>query len=342
MKSHEYFIQKCLDLAAKGRHDVSPNPMVGSVIVYKNKIIGKGYHEKYGSKHAEVNAIESVQDKSLLENSILYVNLEPCCHYGKTPPCTELIIKNKIPKVVIGCADPFSQVSGNGILSLKRNSVEVKLGVLESKCIKLNRSFFKFHTEKRPYIILKWAKSKDDYIAPKNQDGPFWMTSNTSRELVHKWRSEEDAILVGRKTVQADDPSLTVRYCEGKNPTRIIIDKDLKINGNYKIFNDDAQTIIFNTKKSTISKQNIFIKIDFNNFHLSMLSELYRRNILSVIVEGGAETINSFIKNDLFDEIRVFTTKKNLYDGVKSPKISKLELESKEKIEDDTIEIFLK
>jgi len=340
MKTHEYFMEKCIDLAKKGIQDVSPNPMVGSIIVYNDEIIGQGYHEKYGSNHAEVNAINSVQDKSLLEKSTLYVNLEPCCHHGKTPPCTNLIIEKKIPKVVIGCKDSYSKVSGNGIKKLRNNLIEVIDCVLDKKCKELNRRFFSFHEKKRPYIILKWAKSKDNYIAPINQDKPFWMTCEKSKELVHRWRAQEDSILVGRKTVIADNPLLTVRLYNGKNPVRIIIDKNLTINQNLKIYNKEANTIILNQEKSLIDGKNIFVKIDFNNFLENMLNELYNRNILSVIVEGGAETINSFINRDLFDEIRVFTTTKILKNGIISPNIPKLNLLSKNIIDKDILEIF--
>ena len=340
MKTHEYFMEKCIDLAKKGIQDVSPNPMVGSIIVYNDEIIGQGYHEKYGSKHAEVNAINSVQDKSLLEKSTLYVNLEPCCHHGKTPPCTNLIIEKKIPKVVIGCIDSYSKVSGNGIKKLRNNLIEVIDCVLDKKCKELNRRFFSFHEKKRPYIILKWAKSKDNYIAPINQDKPFWMTCEKSKELVHRWRAQEDSILVGRKTVIADNPLLTVRLNNGKNPVRIIIDKNLTINQNLKIYNKEANTIILNQEKSLIDGKNIFVKIDFNNFLENMLNELYNRNILSVIVEGGAETINSFINQDLFDEIRVFTTTKILQNGIISPNIPKLNLLSNNIIGKDFLEIF--
>ena len=340
MKTHEYFMEKCINLAKKGIQDVSPNPMVGSIIVYNDEIIGQGYHEKYGSNHAEVNAINSVQDKSLLEKSTLYVNLEPCCHHGKTPPCTNLIIEKKIPKVVIGCKDSYSKVSGNGIKKLRNNLIEVIDSVLDKKCKELNRRFFSFHEKKRPYIILKWAKSKDNYIAPINQNKPFWMTCEKSKELVHRWRAQEDSILVGRKTVIADNPLLTVRLYNGKNPVRIIIDKNLTINQNLKIYNKEANTIILNQEKSLIDGKNIFVKIDFNNFLENMLNELYNRNILSVIVEGGAETINSFINLDLFDEIRVFTTTKILKNGIISPNIPKLNLLSKNIIDKDILEIF--
>ena len=340
MKTHEYFMEKCIDLAKKGIQDVSPNPMVGSIIVYNNEIIGQGYHEKYGSNHAEVNAINSVQDKSLLEKSTLYVNLEPCCHQGKTPPCTDLIIENKIPKVVIGCKDSYSKVSGNGIKKLRNNLIEVIDCVLDDKCRELNRRFFCYHEKKRPYIILKWAKSKDNFIAPINQEKPFWMTSEKSKKLVHSWRAEEDAILVGRKTVVADNPSLTVRMCDGKNPIRIVIDKELSLNKKSNVFDDQAETIVFNNIKSAIIDKTTYLKADFNNLNEGILNQLYNRDILSLIIEGGTITINSFIEKNLFDEIRIFTTDKFLKKGINSPEFPDINLIKTSKINNDKLEVY--
>ena len=342
MKTHEYFIDKCIRLARNGALDVSPNPMVGCVIVYDGEIIGEGYHKEYGKNHAEVNAINSVKDKSVLKNSILYVNLEPCCHHGKTPPCTDIIIKYNIPKVVIGCIDTFSKVSGQGIKKLKNNSVEVIYGVLEKDCIELNKRFFCYHIKKRPYIILKWAKSKDNFIAPINQEKPFWMTSDESKKLVHSWRAEEDAILVGRKTVVADNPSLTVRECEGKNPIRIVIDKELSLNEKSNVFDDQAETIVFNNIKTAIIDKITYLKADFNNLNKDILKQLYNRDILSLIIEGGAFTINSFIENGLYDEIRVFTTNKVLENGIKSPNIPEIKNSKNIKINNDKLEIFIR
>ena len=340
MKTHEHFIDKCIRLARKGALDVSPNPMVGCVIVNDGEIIGEGYHKEYGKNHAEVNAINSVNDKSVLKNSILYVNLEPCCHHGKTPPCTDLIIKYNIPKVVIGCIDTFSKVSGQGIKKLKDNSVDVIYGVLEKDCIELNKRFFCYHIKKRPYIILKWAKSKDNFIAPINQEKPFWMTCEKSKKLVHSWRAEEDAILVGRKTVVADNPSLTVRMSKGKNPLRIVIDKELKLNEKSNVFDDQAETIVFNNIKSTIVDKTTYLKADFNNLNQDILNQLYNRDILSVIIEGGAITINSFIEKNLYDEIRIFTTDKFLKKGVDSPKLPKVNLIKTSIINNDKLEVY--
>ena len=342
MKTHEYFIEKCISLARKGILNVSPNPMVGCVIVNDGEIVGEGYHKEYGKNHAEVNAINSVKDKSVLKNSILYVNLEPCCHHGKTPPCTDLIIKYNIPKVVIGCIDTFSKVSGQGIKKLKNNSVEVIYGVLEKDCIELNKRFFCYHINKRPYIILKWAKSKDNFVAPNNQEKPFWMTSDESKKLVHSWRAEEDAILVGRKTVVSDNPSLTVRMCEGKNPIRIVIDKELSLNEKSNVFDDQAETIVFNNIKTAIIDKITYLKADFNNLNQDILKQLYNRDILSLIIEGGAFTINSFIENGLYDEIRVFTTNKVLENGIKSPNIPEIKISEKITINNDKLEIYIR
>ena len=245
MKNDEFYINKCIEIASKGFGNVSPNPMVGCIIVYNNKIIGEGYHKEYGSSHAEVIAINNVKDKSLLSKSTLYVNLEPCSHFGKTPPCTKLIIKHKIPKVVIGCIDSYSKVNGKGISQMKEHGIEVSYGILDYESNFLNKRFFTFHEKKRPFIILKWAESKDNFIAPKDQNSPFWMTSKQSKINVHRWRSEEDAIMVGRITVEKDNPSLTVRELKGNNPIRFIIDKDLKLS------KDEAR--VFKTNKMLIN-----------------------------------------------------------------------------------------
>ena len=332
-------MKRCIELASKGIGHVSPNPLVGSVIVYNGKIIGEGYHQNYGKAHAEVNAIASVKDKNFLPKSTLYVNLEPCSHFGKTPPCANLIIEHKIPKVVIGSIDSFSKVSGKGIDRMKNAGIEVEVGVLEKESRELNKRFFTFQEKKRPYIILKWAESKDGYIAPKNQTAPFWMTSSESKKLVHKWRAEETAILVGRVTAEKDNPSLTVREVEGKNPIRIVIDKDLKLSTDLNLFNNDAKTIVFNAIKSEENDTNRFIKIDFNILIKSILNELYKQNIQSVIIEGGSKTIQSFIDENMWDEARIFTTKKELKDGVKAPNIEG-EMSIKEEISGDVLEIL--
>ena len=314
--------------------------MVGSVIVYKDKIIGEGFHEKYGSNHAEVNAINSVIDKSLLTKSTIYVNLEPCSHFGKTPPCSDLIIKHKIPKVVVGCIDTFSKVSGKGIQKMRKAGIEVVTGVLNKESRDLNKRFFTFHEKKRPYIILKWAESKDGFIAPIDQKKPFWMTSEKSKKLVHNWRSEEDSILIGRITAEKDNPYLTVREINGKNPIRIVIDRNLKLPKHLNLFNSDADTIIFNEIKSSKSNNNNYIKINFNKFINNFLKVLYKQNIQSLIVEGGTKTLQSFIDNNLWDEARVFYTGSELTAGVYSPNINGKIISSKE-IDADLLEIIV-
>ncbi|MEC7863681.1 MAG: bifunctional diaminohydroxyphosphoribosylaminopyrimidine deaminase/5-amino-6-(5-phosphoribosylamino)uracil reductase RibD [Bacteroidota bacterium] len=334
MQTQEFYMQKCFELAYKGIGNVSPNPMVGSIIVYNNKIIGQGYHQKYGFSHAEVNAIASVKNKGLLNKSTLYVNLEPCAHFGKTPPCANLIIKQKIPKVVIGCIDASSKVSGKGIKNMQEAGIEVVVGVLEKESQQLNKKFFTLHKKKRPYIILKWAESKDGFIAPNNQNESFWMTSYESKKLVHKWRAEEDAILVGRITAEKDNPSLTVREVKGDSPIRIVIDKDLKLSKNLNLFNSESETIIFNNIKSKVKGINTFVKVDFRNLINNIIGELYKQKIQSIIIEGGTRTIQSFIDVKLWDEARIFTTNKKLTKGLKAPIITGKTVEETEVGED--------
>jgi diaminohydroxyphosphoribosylaminopyrimidine deaminase/5-amino-6-(5-phosphoribosylamino)uracil reductase len=333
-------MQRCLDLAIKGIGCVSPNPMVGSVIVYKNKIIGEGYHKKYGSSHAEVDAISDVEDKFLLSKSTLYVNLEPCSHFGKTPPCSDLIIKYKIPKVIIGCLDTSSKVSGKGLQKMLNAGVDVLVGVLEKESRKLNRNFFSYHEKCRPYVILKWAESKDGFLAPKSQNGIFWMTTNESKALVHKWRADEDAILIGRITAENDNPLLTVREVKGSNPIRIVIDKSLRLSSNLKIFNDDAKTIIFNSIKSESNLTNQLLRIRFEYLVENVLKELYSQKIQSVIIEGGSKTLDSFIETSIWDEARVFIADKKLKDGVNAPVI-RGKILSVEEIGSDILKIMV-
>ena len=333
-------MQKCLELACKGIGNVSPNPMVGCVIVYNNKIIGQGYHKQYGFAHAEVNAINNVQDKNLLSKSTLYVNLEPCSHYGKTPPCANFIIKNKIQKVIVGCLDTFSKVAGKGIQKMRDAGIEVLVGVLNKESRELNKRFFTFHEKKRPYIILKWAESKDGFIAPIQHEKPFWMTCMKSKILTHHWRAEEDGVLIGRITAEKDNPLLTVREIKGNNPTRIVIDKNLKLSQSLNIFDLNAETIIFNELKSIRKHTNTYMKIDFQNLIDNMLNQLHKRNMHSVIVEGGAKVLQSFIASNLWDEARVFIANCKLESGIKSPKI-KGKILSKLKIDVDYLKMIV-
>lgn len=304
MSVHKSYIKRCIEIAKNALGLAQPNPMVGAVIVNNNKIIGEGYTSAYGGNHAEVNAIHSVKDKSLLKNATLYVTLEPCSHYGKTPPCSNLIIEHKIPNVVIGCIDDNPEVAGKGIQKLKDAGCNVTVGVLENECKNHHKRFFTFHNKKRPYIILKWAETNNGFIAPKtkNQQKPVWITNKTSRQLVHKWRAEEQAILVGTNTVLQDNPSLTVRDWTGQNPTRIVLDKNNELPKNLSVFNEEADTIVL---KDTSAK--------------TICDRLYEHNINSVIIEGGAQTLQLFIDEGIWDEARVFTSGVDFKDGVKAP-----------------------
>ena len=340
MKNDHDFMHRCIQLAKKAYGHVSPNPMVGSVIVYKGRIISEGYHKFYGKEHAEVNAINNVKNKDLLRYSTLYVNLEPCSHFGNTGPCSDFIIQHNINRVVVGCIDTSSKVSGKGIAKMRENGVRVDVGLLDKECQFLNRRFLNFHKNKRPYIILKWAESQDGFIAPINQTKPFWMTSEKSKKLVHKWRSEEDAILVGRITAEKDNPSLTVREVSGRNPIRLVIDKDLKLSKHLNLFNSESKTILFNEIKSDNFSKNNYIKINFNNMINNILKELYKQDIQSVIIEGGTTTLQSFIKENIWDEARIFTTDTKLENGVKSPIIKGRKL-SETQINTDLLKIIL-
>ncbi|MDR6846615.1 diaminohydroxyphosphoribosylaminopyrimidine deaminase/5-amino-6-(5-phosphoribosylamino)uracil reductase [Flavobacterium granuli] len=320
-------MSRCIALAQNGLGTTYPNPMVGSVIVYEGKIIGEGWHKKSGEPHAEVNAVNSVQDKSLLKKATIYVSLEPCSHFGKTPPCCDLIIKNKIPNVVIGTVDPNIMVAGNGIKKLIEAGVHVTIGILEEECNELNKRFFTFHQKKRPYILLKWAQSQDGFIAPleKLEKKPVWITNTYSRQLVHKWRTEEQAILVGTQTVIDDNPKLNARDWHGNNPVRIILDQNNRIPKENAVFDDQIKTIVFNNSVNSIFKENtIFEVIDFKqNIAKQIVDSLYKHNIQSVIIEGGLQTLQTFIEANLWDEARVFTGKINLEKGIKAPSISK-------------------
>lgn len=335
---------RCIQLAKQGASNVAPNPMVGAVLVFKDSIIGEGFHEKYGEPHAEVNCLNSVNEeyRHLIEKGTLYVSLEPCAHFGKTPPCTNLIIHNKIKKVVIGCADVFKKVSGKGIQQLKDAGVEVAVGVLAIECIELNKRFFTFHQKQRPYIILKWAQSADGKIGSSSGER-ILISNDYSNRLAHKWRSEEAAILVGTNTALKDNPSLTIRLWKGKNPTRIVIDKYLKLPSTLNIYNDEAGAIIFNTSKIETKNNIQFIKLENENFLQSLLLSLYDMNIQSVLVEGGAKTLQSFIDAGLWDEARVIINEKlRIKDGVSSPELKGFVLKKQKKYFSDLISYYRK
>lgn len=327
MPVHDKYLQRCIDLALLGAGYVSPNPMVGAVIVHNNTIIGEGYHQKYGGPHAEVNAVNDVlrqyhNAEELLRTSTIYVSLEPCAHYGKTPPCADLIIKYGIPKVVVGCRDPFSQVNGRGIERLLEAGVKLITGILEQECIHLNRRFFTRVQKQRPYIILKWAQTTDGFFAPAD-GSQHWITGPEAKKLVHKWRSEEDAILVGKHTARIDNPQLNVREWEGLSPKRVVIDRRLELSHDLHLFDQSVETLVFNEIKTDIDGRIKYIALeDFDNYVPQyIMFQLYLQDIQSVIIEGGAATINAFIEAGLWDEARIFTGNENLGKGILAPVI---------------------
>lgn len=326
MQKDKLYMQRCIDLALLGIGEVGSNPMVGAVIVLDDVIIGEGYHQKFGEAHAEVNAINAVKDKSLLNKATIYVSLEPCSHFGKTPPCADLLINSNFKKVVIGCQDTFSEVSGRGIEKLKAAKIDVVLGVLEEECRDLNRRFFTFHEQKRPYVILKWAQTKDGFLDRLRDDDTNkinWISSKETKTLVHKWRSEESSILVGKNTILNDNPTLTVRELTGKNPIRIILDSHLSLSLNFNVFNKDAETVVLNLEKEEIIEGLKFKKI--LNFDIdSILKALYDLNIQSVFVEGGAQTLQSFISSNLWDEVRVIVGNTTFKEGLKAPVLAQI------------------
>ena len=323
VKIHEKYIRRCIELAKNGLGTTYPNPMVGSVIVYDGKIIGEGWHKVAGEPHAEVNAIHSVKDKSLLKKSTIYVSLEPCSHFGKTPPCCNLIIESEIPNVVIGTVDPNIKVAGNGIKKLIAAGINVITAVLENDCNELNKRFFTFHQKKRPYVILKWAESADGFIAPsqKTEQKPVWITTPYSRQLVHKWRSEEQAILVGTQTVIDDNPKLDVRDWYGTNPVRVVLDQKSRVPKNSHVLDNQVKTILFSSIESTNAEENtIFESINFEkDLADQILNSLYKHNIQSVIIEGGRKTLQTFIDANLWDEARVFIGENKFVSGTKAP-----------------------
>jgi len=325
MSTSAIFMQRCLELSLLGMGDVAPNPMVGCVIVHEGKIIGEGYHRKFGQPHAEVNAIRSVKTPELLAQSTLYVSLEPCAHFGKTPPCSDLIIESRIPKVVIGTIDPFAKVAGKGIERMKKAGIEVNVGVLETDCRDLNRRFFTFHEQKRPYVLLKWAQTLDGFIDTDRTETqhPTWITNTLSKRLVHKQRSEESAILIGTNTAEFDNPALTVREWAGNQPVRLVIDRTGRLNPNLQIFDRKAPTWVFTEIERQDSENLQFVTLDFSRDILpQMLTSLYQRDILSIVVEGGGELLNSFLEMNLWDEAFVYTGNQFFGKGVAAPKIS--------------------
>jgi len=337
-------MHRCFELALAGAGHVSPNPMVGSVLVHNDRIIGEGYHQRYGEAHAEVNCLNSVKenDRDLITSSTLYVSLEPCAHFGKTPPCSDLIIEKKIPKVVIGCRDPFKQVNGKGIEKMQAVGVEVVVGVLEQEAIALNRRFISFHKNHRPYVVLKWAETADGKMA--NEDfSRILITNEFTNRLVHKWRSEEASILVGTNTAKYDDPALTTRLWPGASPTRLVIDMDLQLPASLQLFDRQVPTIVFNTVKHEEQQNLLYYQVtnDVSIVH-QVINALYRLRVLSVLVEGGTRLLQSFIDEGVWDEIRLLRAQKTTpHNGIPAPMISKAQWRSRETIFTDTIEYFI-
>jgi diaminohydroxyphosphoribosylaminopyrimidine deaminase / 5-amino-6-(5-phosphoribosylamino)uracil reductase len=344
METNEKYILRCLELARLGAGTVAPNPMVGCVIVCGGKIIGEGFHQKYGEAHAEVNAVNSVSQPELLKESTLYVSLEPCAHHGLTPPCSDLIVEKQIPQVVIGTVDPFSEVAGKGIEKLRKSGIKVEVGILENECRELNKRFFTFHEKKRPYIILKWAQTPDGFIdidrSRENFGEPTWITGDLALRLVHKIRSEEGAILVGTNTAEKDNPSLTVRHWAGKNPLRAVVDRNLRLSKNLNLFDGSLKTLVFNSVKEEEADATVWVKINFRENSIpALLNELHRRKVLSVIVEGGKQLLESFISAGLWDEAHVFTGNKFFYSGIRAPEFTGT-LTASEQLDTDWLNVF--
>lgn len=325
LKTHEHYILRCLELAQNGLFAALPNPSVGAVLVCNDRIIGEGYTAAYGGAHAEVNAIAAVKHRELIPQSTLYVSLEPCSHFGKTPPCSDLIIRSGIRQVVVGTLDPFALVCGQGIAKMKAAGIEVIIGVLEQACQESNKRFFCFHQNKRPYVILKWAESLDGYIAPLDKDElkPVWITNSHSRQLVHQWRAEEMGILVGTQTAKVDNPRLDTRDWYGPNPVRIYLDRQNTIPEHYHLLDQRVKTICITADASQKNRENLFFETaDFTSNLAQQICEiLYKHQIASVIVEGGSKTLAGFIDAKLWDEARIFTGAHPLHSGTKAPEI---------------------
>lgn len=347
----EQIMRKCISLAKQGLGNTYPNPLVGSVIIKDDRIIGQGFHSRAGLAHAEVEAIHSVENSELLKNSTLIVNLEPCNHFGKTPPCTHLIINSGIKKVIIGMPDPYPKVNGKGIKKLIENGIEVECGILKKECENLNRRYLTSIKKSRPYVILKWAQSADGYFAPpkslRNKSQPYWLTGNSTQRLVHKWRSEEESILVGVQTIIDDNPELTVRLLDGphRNPVRIILDPNLRTPQNAKVMSTEAQTILISNKKAEYLDNHVKVlnlKSQYNRSLITSLMEiLHSENIQSVLVEGGKKTLQSFIDSSKWDEARILTAPKQLNGGIKAPVLDSGKIKINQFfVQNDKIEVY--
>lgn len=343
MLSDAAYMQRCLDLAQMGKGNVAPNPMVGAVLVYNGRIIGEGWHRKYGEAHAEVNCLESVaeDDKHLVPESTMYVSLEPCSHYGKTPPCAVRLVAEQVKKVVICNDDPFEKVDGRGLQILNTAGIETETAILKEKGEWLNRRFFCFHKQKRPYVILKWAQTENGYFAPYG-NRRYQLSNEYSARLVHKWRTEEAAIMVGTNTALADDPQLTARLWNGNQPLRIVIDRSLVLPNSLKLFDNNVETWVFNDKKDDVIGNVSYVKVDFDDsLPGTILSELYKANIQSIIIEGGAKLLHSFIEKGLWDEARVITADATLSHGIAAPLLTNGSKEFDMRFGTDTLTLYV-
>lgn len=313
-----HYMQRALDLAERGRGTASPNPMVGCVIVHNEKIIGEGWHRMYGEGHAEVNAVASVSDKSLLKESTCYVTLEPCAHYGKTPPCADLLVKNELKRVVVAVQDSNPLVGGKGIARMTAAGIQVDYGVLEAEARELNARFFTAIEKQRPYILLKWAQTIDGFVARKNFDSK-WISGKASRQLVHQWRADEDAIMVGTNTARYDDPKLNVRGVDGPDPLRVVIDKELKLPADLQLFDGSQPTVCYNLLKTESLPNLEYVKLQKEDFLIALLADLHARKVQSILVEGGSALLNSLIREGLWDEARVFQSETRFEEGIVAP-----------------------
>ncbi len=329
-------MQQCLSLAKIAEGKTRSNPMVGCVIAKNGKIISEGFHTGFGNAHAEIEALSKLEKECIDENLVLYVNLEPCCHYGKTPPCCEAILKSGIKNIIIGSVDPNPLVSGKGIEFLRSNGINVSVGLLDNENRELNKRFFTFYEKKRPYIILKWAQTANGFIAPPSPQEQFQISGISAAQYVHAMRGREQAILVGRNTVETDNPQLTTRLVNGENPIRLVFDKSLKTKNNFKIYNKDSNTIVFNNLINEKINTVEFIKCNNENYIDECLIELMKRNIQSLIVEGGAITLNKFIEKNLWDETHIITAPFVIENGISAP-VVKGKMSSIQKLDNDSL-----
>lgn len=343
LTTDEFYIKRCLQIAKNGIGTTRPNPSVGAVIVVDDVVVGEGFTSEFGGNHAEVNAINAVKDKAVLKKATLYVTLEPCAHFGKTPPCADLIVKHQLKRVVIGCLDSNPKVAGIGVERLQKNGIEVLVGILNDECRKHHKRFFTNQEKKRPYIILKWAETKDGLIAPttKEKKQPIWISNTYSQQIVHKLRAQEHSILVGTNTVLTDNPKLNVRSWFGENPIRIVLDKSLRLFQNFNVFDKSVKTIIFTEDVNRTSEENlIFESIDFSeNIAIQICGVLQKHQIQSLIVEGGAKTLQTFIDANLWDEAHVFIGNTTFQNGVNAPILQVTSVTTQE-IMNDTLKIF--